>query len=557
MTATRFENLTLEKETGSVYTPIGMANDLSDSVLSNLETHDSVSILEPAAGDGRLLRSLLERLAPAVKTSVVAYELNSEVLQETSERLTKEFPQVSFSFVNKDIIEDFLIGQFMGQQFDVVIANPPYLRTQIMGADKSKRLAKLFQLRGRFDIYYVFIMMAHELLSDRGVAGFVTSNRFMKVKSGQVLRTFLLNKSQLIEIIDYGDTKPFEAAVLPCTFVFKRGKTTTANVKAYSIYNSGESSDSSVTAVFPYDKIRTASKINFKGASFTVQSGNLLVSETDGTWSVGSEESTAWLETVDAHTNLRLGDLGKIRVGIKTTADKIFILKDPSEFGNELPELARPLITHRNAGQIVGRKNPRWMVVYPHESHEGKRRVIPLEDYPKTKAYLNAHRSQLEARKYVKKAGRQWYEVWVPQDPSKWSQPKIVFRDIADSPQFWLETSGAIINGDCYWLDGLNSVSETSLYLALGVLNSSFITEYYDRRVNNKLYAGKRRFMTQYVEQFPLPNPDTIPAKEIVQLVGNAIERHSELNSEEKVRVNALVYSCFGLESKKSGGSGS
>lgn len=552
MTTARFENLTLEKETGSVYTPVGMAADLSAALLSNYKAEDSVSILEPAVGDGRLLCSILSSVSPEVSVRVVAYEVDSLVLNSTAELLAAEFPRVDFTFINKDIVQDFLKGRMAGQEFDIVIANPPYLRTQIIGAEKAKQLAKLFNLRGRLDIYYVFILIALELLSDRGVAGFVTSNRFMKVKSGESLRDYLLDTAQLIEIIDYGDTKLFDAAVLPCTFLFRRGKTVPECVKFYSIYQTGSNEKSVRQADFPYHLIRSSKELEFGEARFTVQSGSLMVSEADGTWAVGSEESKAWLHQVDSHTSKRLGDIGKIRVGIKTTADKVFILKDPKSLGSSIPELARPLVTHRNAGQIVGRDNPRWMVVYPHEVRDGSRMVMPLEEYPKTFEYLSAHRKQLESRRYVKEAGRLWYEVWVPQDPSKWRRTKIVFRDIADTPQFWLETTGAIVNGDCYWLDTFTDAEETDLYLALGVLNSTFITEFYDRRVNNKLYAGKRRFMTQYVEQFPLPSSETIEAKEIVSIVSRAVEENVELSLSDKDRVNELVYACFGLASKKS-----
>ena len=88
------------------------------------------------------------------------------------------------------------------------------------------------------------------------------------------------------------------------------------------------------------------------------------------------------------------------------------------------------------------------------------------------------------------------------------------------------------------------------------MLNSTFITEYYDRRVNNKLYAGKRRFMTQYVEQFPLPSLEKTEAREIVQIVNTVVKRGTSATPTEMSRLNSLVYACFGLTSKKSLGSG-
>ena len=50
----------------------------------------------------------------------------------------------------------------------------------------------------------------------------------------------------------------------------------------------------------------------------------------------------------------------------------------------------------------------------------------------------------------------------------------------------------------------------------LAVANSSFIVRYYDPAFHNKLYAGRRRFMTQYVKQFPLPSIENQAAQEAI-----------------------------------------
>ena len=41
--------------------------------------------------------------------------------------------------------------------------------------------------------------------------------------------------------------------------------------------------------------------------------------------------------------------------------------------------------------------------------------------------------------------------------------------------------------------------------LILAVANSSFAVEFYDAVCGNRLYSGRRRFITQYVKRFPLP----------------------------------------------------
>lgn len=104
-----------------------------------------------------------------------------------------------------------------------------------------------------------------------------------------------------------------------------------------------------------------------------------------------------------------------------------------------------------------------------------EKKAINIEDYPKAKEYLLQHYDQLSNRKYVIQANRNWYEIWVPQNPESWKHRKIVFRDISEHPQFWLDTSGAIVNGDCYWIEIQDCVMDDVVYLALAIANSRFI----------------------------------------------------------------------------------
>jgi hypothetical protein len=90
------------------------------------------------------------------------------------------------------------------------------------------------------------------------------------------------------------------------------------------------------------------------------------------------------------------------------------------------------------------------------------------------------------------------------------------------------------------------------LWLAAAVANSSFIESFYDHSFNNKLYAGRRRFITQYVERFPLPDP-SLPAsrkiaamsKEIYETIGTS--RAFDIASE----LDPLVWAAFGVPFKE------
>jgi hypothetical protein len=185
---------------------------------------------------------------------------------------------------------------------------------------------------------------------------------------------------------------------------------------------------------------------------------------------------------------------------------------------DERPELLYPLTTHHVARRFRANDgNSQRKVLYPHAAFRGQRTAINLDDYPRTAAYLAKHRPQLESRSYVLEAGRNWYEIWVPQDPASWQYPKLVFRDISEDPVFWLDLDGTIVNGDCYWLLPRDRFNTDVLWLASAVANSRFIEEFYDHSFHNKLYAGRRRFMTQYVERFPLPAPDKPESRRAIE----------------------------------------
>jgi hypothetical protein len=259
---------------------------------------------------------------------------------------------------------------------------------------------------------------------------------------------------------------------------------------------------------------------------------------------------------VQRHTARTFGQIGKIRVGVKTCADKIFIRHDwEAATDGEMPELLRPLTTHHGAGRYRATtpKKARH-IIYPHAVIDGQRQASNLDQFPKSRAYLEANRAALEGRTYVIGGGRKWYEIWVPQDPASWSCPKLVFRDISERPTFWLDLDGSVVNGDCYWMIVANERETDLLWLALAVANSTFIEAFYDHCFNNKLYAGRRRFITQYVEQFPLPDPASQLAQTIIAKAKAIYEaNHSPAVERMECELDKLVWEAFGLGKELSG----
>jgi hypothetical protein len=207
------------------------------------------------------------------------------------------------------------------------------------------------------------------------------------------------------------------------------------------------------------------------------------------------------------------------------------------------------LTTRRSARRFVPLAPPKPVrVLYPHRSGpSGRKAPVELGAFPRTADYLERHRSTLEARAYVQKAKRRWYEIWVPQDPAAWERQKLVFPDIAEKPMFWIE-AGPVVNGDCYWLLPEEHVDPDLIWIAMAVGNSTFVETFYDHRFNNKLYAGRRRFITQYVEKFPLPNPALPLSREIAAMTRRLCTLQPSAQADVlATRLDALVSLAFGL----------
>lgn len=112
-----------------------------------------------------------------------------EIAGELAFNWEKEFPQV-----------------FENGGFDVVVGNPPYVSTkQIPANDRNYYWDKYKEiLFSEMDLYEIFIYKSiNELLKNKGYLGFITPDSYFTNTSFELLRKYLLEKTKIIEIIDF------------------------------------------------------------------------------------------------------------------------------------------------------------------------------------------------------------------------------------------------------------------------------------------------------------------------------------------------------------------
>ena len=109
--------------------------------------------------------------------------------------------------------------------FDIVVANPPYLRQEILKSLKAS-LSHLYPCvyKGRADVLVYFYARAIQLLRSGGGLSFITSNKYMRASYGDKLRHHLTNVLTIRQIIDFGDLPPFLGDSLPLDSCWQKGR---------------------------------------------------------------------------------------------------------------------------------------------------------------------------------------------------------------------------------------------------------------------------------------------------------------------------------------------
>ncbi|MGL6058832.1 MAG: Eco57I restriction-modification methylase domain-containing protein [Culicoidibacterales bacterium] len=540
------------KKTGSVYTPIQlgeyMARKMFKDYTEKFETTSTYKILDPSCGTGDLLCAAINVARELnINIEVIGFDLNKQAVEKAKEKIADL--GVNATFYQQDFLEFALQNEYNRNSlfceeystFDFIIANPPYIRTQVLGAEYSKKLAQYFGIKGKIDIYQAFYAAFPSIMHSKSIMCTITSNKFLTNKTGKDLRKILKNRFWLTEIVDLGDTKVFDAAVLPAIVVGKISKKEQETTKFYSLY---ETTPSERVKITNYENIFDAIDkeqigiFQLSGKTYIGKKGIVVFPIADNEpWSLASTNEYKWAKSVELSFGRKIKDYGKVRVGIKTTADNVFLNQEFDGYNIE-KELLHPLLNSKfaNRWKIESSVESLPKILYPMVQGKGKRKAEPidLDEYEGAKEYLESYFEQLDSRQYLKKAKRKWFEIWVPQDPSLWKEPKIVWPDISENPRFSYDDQGLYIDGNCYWLV-LDKNSQDMLFLILGVANSHTIKKYHEIRFQNKLYSNKYRYLTQYVEEYPIPDINLPESQQIIQIVEDLVRIGKDIEKENEI----------------------
>jgi hypothetical protein len=98
--------------------------------------------------------------------------------------------------------------EIMGQRYDVVLTNPPYMTSRNMNTVLKEYLQKAYPV-AKADLYAAFVQRCTEWLADNGRLGMITQQSFMFISSYEKLREFLRERIA-IETMPHVGPRAFE-----------------------------------------------------------------------------------------------------------------------------------------------------------------------------------------------------------------------------------------------------------------------------------------------------------------------------------------------------------
>jgi len=404
----------------------------------------------------------------------------------------------------------WMFDRSIADGFDLVIGNPPYLRIQgIRQSDPEK--ADFYKnhyvsATGSFDLYVIFMERGLQFLKKNGILNYINPDKWVNASFGKGIRNYAVESRNVHRLISFGAHQVFSA----CTYssLVWMGVEPAMNI----LYDRVEPTENSTISLNEELK-----KINFSKIPYTQLS------------------SDPWILTSGANTDVMnrllgfdhvLGSSLKIFVGLQTSKDTVYFLKEAQEYDGyytalspelgEYIEIEAGLVKPLLLGDQVHRYEDLHtsnLVVFPYNlpSYSGGRPILMTEqqiasDFAKGWEYLKRCESVLRARENGRFDNNEWYQFGRKQGIDNGGLKKLLAPDISLGGNFSIDYTGEYYTTTTlYGYVKKEGVWESYEYW-LALLNSSVLW-FYLKNSGSVLANGYFRYKPAYLENFPIPTP--------------------------------------------------
>lgn len=422
------------------------------------------------------------------------------------------------SKVNPFSWEDEFPAEMKSGGFDIIVANPPYIRIQNMVAFSPEEV-NFYHNEGspyttarqdNYDKYALFIERSLALTKEHGRIGVIIPHKFMTIQAGRALRRLLGQGNVLEQIVHFGVKQ-----------VFGRG---TSNYTGILILDRAGSQTVTVEKAGPLEAWRYGQK-----GPITQHDAGAF---DEAPWEFADEEVRTLFERVRAESQERLSTVADIEVGVQTSADKIYIIRETASDDDTITfrwndrdwplerDILRPCLHDETLYAFTRPHANAWMI-FPYElivNADGRVRASLIQPdemanrYPLCWAYLSVRKDELERRNVVGGPAneRQWYQFGRSQSLTKFDRPKIILPVLSIEPRYAFDETNTLFtgggNGPYYMIRAKSDAPVSTSYL-LAILNHP-LCEAIIRTNTSPFRGGYYSHGKQFIQNLPVPVPD-------------------------------------------------
>ncbi|EAI5712328.1 class I SAM-dependent DNA methyltransferase [Campylobacter coli] len=488
-----------------------------------------------------------ENLKFFVSANLTLFDFDEKEATKEFANLKKEYDNIfnlesnhpfEWRFEFPEILDDD--GNFKG--FDLIIGNPPYIRQEEL-KELKPHLAKNYKVyKGTSDIYTYFYELGFNVLKDRGVLSYITSNKYTRAGYGEALREFLLKNVKFLEYTDLNGIKVFDSATVDTSILcFEKSKSKDNKFKYLALSN--EILKTCAYNIGLYKDFAEFSQNSLSKESFTF-----------------SDENTSALKAKIERIGTPLKEWYGLNIyrGILTGYNEAFIIT--TEKRNEIlanckdeaeKERTAKLIRKMLRGRDIKRYSYEWAGLWVIGTFPSLK--IDIEQYPALKQYLSQFLPRIEQsgeKGCRKKTSNKWFET---QDNiayyEEFEKEKIVYPETTQGAYFVYDNKGIFLEKTAFFI-----VCENLKYL-LGLLSSNLITYYYKNFSQGcKLGTKGYQYNKHALENLPIPKINSKNQNivdELINLVDEILkakEQDKNANTQElENKINSLVYKLYNL----------
>ncbi|EJF06099.1 Eco57I restriction endonuclease [Thiovulum sp. ES] len=384
-------------------------------------------------------------------------------------------------------------GNFVG--FDLIIANPPYIRQEKI-KDLKPYLQKKYEIyNGTADIYTYFFELGLDLLSENGVLSFVTSNKWTRAKYGKDLRKMILEKTKIHRYDDFNGIKMFESATVDTSILsFSRS----AVIELISEFQYCKHEMKIIEEMDGFGNMRK--KKTYPSKCFDYKMSDL------------SEESFSFANEKELKIKKKIEKIGtplkdwdiQINYGIKTGLNDAFIVDSAkkeeilnlctsSEERTKTEAIFKKLLRGRDIKRYDYKWADLWLIYIPWD--------FKIDSFPTIKSHLNQFNDKLAKRPEVKSGRYNWYALsrYASDYFQEFEKEKIVWLELTDKNKFTIENK-------FYSLAGMFLLTGENLKYLLAFLNSKVIGWHFPF-ICNSSGVGTNQWKKVFVENLHIPKP--------------------------------------------------